>query len=111
MDQLRKSSSKYLFFVSFLAAILFTVTWKAASQRIESNYFGTPLTFPADTIPSKDTLPSTDTVPHRTGITSAAPTLLPGNDSLRQKTDTFSVKLSKDSFDEPVRYAAEDSAV
>lgn len=111
MDQLRKSSSKYLFFVPFMAAILFTVTWKAASQRIESNYFGTPLTFPADTIPLKDTVPSTDTVPRRTGITSADTTLLPGNDSLRQKTDTFSVKLSKDSFDEPVRYAAQDSAV
>lgn len=111
MEQLRKFSSKYIFPVSFLAAILFTVTWKAASQRIESNYFGSPLTLASDTIPAKDTIPSSDTLRKRTRITSADTTLLPGTDSMTQKTDTFSVKLSKDSFDEPVKYSAEDSAV
>jgi LPS-assembly protein len=111
MEQLRKFSSKYFFTVSFLAAILFTVTWKAASQRIDTTYFGTPLTFPADTIPAKDTIPRADTVPSRIVITSSDTTLLPGNDSIRQKTDTFSVRLSKDSFEDPVKYYAEDSAV
>ncbi len=111
MYQLRKFSSKYILTVPILAAILFTVTWKAASQRIDSTYFDTPLTFPPDTIPTKDTVPTLDTVPRRTGITQADTTLLPGVDSVTQKTDTFSVKLSKDSFSEPVKYYAEDSAV
>nr|WP_255724183.1 putative LPS assembly protein LptD [Terrimonas ginsenosidimutans] len=111
MDQLRKFSPKYFLTVPILAAILFTLTWKAASQRIESSYFDTPLTFSTDTIPAKDTIPRIDTVPRRTGITTTDTTLLPGADSVTQKTDTFSVKLSKDSFDEPIKYYAEDSAV
>ncbi|HEX2848498.1 MAG TPA: putative LPS assembly protein LptD [Chitinophagaceae bacterium] len=128
--------------MSLLAAILFTVTWKAASQRIETTYFDTPLTFSADTVPvksmlspvnripprsgitSSDTVPlpgrgrdiKTDTIPRmdsasRINVTSSDTTLLPGSDSLRQKTDTFSVRLSKDSFEEPIKYNAEDSAV
>jgi len=140
--ELRKFSSKYFSTVSLLAAILFTVTWKAASQRIETTYFDTPLTFSADTVPvksmlfpvkavpprsgitSSDTVPlpsraqeiKTDTIPRtdtasRINITSSDTTLLPGSDSLRQKTDTFSVRLSKDSFEEPIKYNAEDSAV
>lgn len=38
---------------------------------------------------------------------------IPGADStqLKQKTDTFSLRLSKDSLDAPLRYQAEDSAV
>lgn len=40
-------------------------------------------------------------------------TKLPGTDTAgtRPKTDTFSLKISKDSLDAPLRYAAEDSAV
>lgn len=111
MEQLRKFSSKIFFIVSFLAAILLTVTWKAASQRIDTTHFGRPLTFAADTIPAKDTIPFADTLPRAGRFNPPDTGRVSSPDSMSRTVDTFSVRLSKDSFDEPVNYAAEDSAV
>lgn len=54
-----------------------------------------------DTIPKDSTIKDSlarDTIPH-------------AKDSLVQKTDTFSVKMSKDSLDAPISYTASDSVV
>src|SRR6185503_19050615 len=76
-------------------------------------------TLPTDTIPAKraDTIPvkqNKDSL-FRTNADSSLIDTLPGRDSLLRRdsvvTDTFSLKLSKDSLDAPVYYEAEDSAV
>jgi LPS-assembly protein len=67
-----------------------------------------------DTIRRKitDTTPRRrDTIIHRTSADTTAFTDTTRRDSLVRVTDTFSVKLSKDSLDAPVTYSASDSGV
>ncbi len=84
-----KQSSAWILFVSLL---LITSNLRA---NYNSDYdFYNSLTAFQDT--SK--VPKSDTIPQR-------------KDSLITKTDTFSIKMSKDSLDAPVNYAASDSMV
>ncbi len=108
MKQLYKFRSIYFFYGILTAAMLCTLTWKTAANGILPPDFRSPLTTLADTIrplPAKD---SNDKIT----VVSADTTRLPGKDSaFKEKTDTFSLKLSKDSLDAPLKYAAEDSVV
>lgn len=85
--------------------LFFTVTWKTAAGHTFIREFGTPLTAVAiDTIPVKIDS-SRNTV---VADTSKKPLK---DTSVKQKIDTFSLKISKDSLDAPVKYQAQDSAV
>ncbi|MBS1575898.1 MAG: LPS-assembly protein LptD [Bacteroidetes bacterium] len=123
MNKLRKFSLKYLFAGTLTAGFLLFLTWKAGAGYVRVNNFYSPLTS-SDTLPVKrDTAqPSAqlirDTIPVTT-VDSLKKTpkdsLALKSDSLTRRdsvvTDTFSLKLSKDSLDAPVFYEAEDSAV
>lgn len=87
--------------------MLCTLTWKTTANGISLEHFRSPLTITDTTGPllkrKIDAIPATvntDTV------------RLPAKDStIKEKVDTFSLKISKDSLDAPLKYAAEDSAV
>ena len=92
-----------------MAVILSTLTWKTSARYIHSANFLSPLTIARDT--TKPTLKTDST---RTVINAFVDTTkLPLKDSsvVKEKVDTFSLKISKDSLDAPLKYAAEDSAV
>ncbi|HSU28750.1 MAG TPA: hypothetical protein VLJ68_10235, partial [Chitinophagaceae bacterium] len=108
MKQLYKFSSNY-FLKGVGAALIFcTLTWKTASANTYSSGFLTILTAAADTI-----IPTIRTDRNRNFIPLRADTTKPRPDSsvTRTKTDTFSLRISKDSLVAPLRYTAEDSAV
>ena len=87
--------------------MLFTLTWKTAASGIVSSDFRSPLTITDTTGP----LIKKETVPALT-IIKTDTTRLPGKDTAsKEKVDTFNLKISKDTLDAPLRYAAEDSAV
>src|SRR5258705_4443112 len=112
MDQLHKFSSNYFRIAILTVAIFCTVTCKTEAQRTRDRLLTRPLTTTKDTIP-----PKKDTTSRITIISSDTTRILPDSlsasrDSLAiQKTDTFSLKLSKDTLDAPVKYEAQDSAV
>ncbi len=88
--------------------MLCTLTWKTAANGIFSPDFRSPLTTMADTIKPLTAKDSSN----RLTVLPADTNRLPGTDSaFKEKTDTFSLKISKDSLDAPLKYAAEDSAV
>ena len=121
MRKLGKNSLKYNFLLVFLACLLY-ITHDAAAHYTPEERICNPLTIlqdtvkairaSADTVPGrKDTLPGRrDTLPDRKDtvprVDSAG-----RSDSLANTTDTFSLKLSKDSLDAPVEYSASDSMV
>lgn len=133
MNRLRKFSLKYFFTGALMALLFLVLTWESSAQRIKLGYFGTALTAgisdtipPAspqtvrrilsgtlDTLPKKVVINPNDTIPF-TGDSSAILLDSAGNiidTSDRVRTDTFSLKLSKDSLEAPVQYSAEDSVV
>src|SRR5437868_732541 len=104
MKQLRKISSKYFRIAILTVAIFCTVTSKTEAQRNRERLLTRPLT-------TKDTIPPKKDSTTRIIINSSDTSLLAADSSHFQKTDTFSLKLSKDSLDAPVKYEAQDSAV
>ncbi|HMF72769.1 MAG TPA: hypothetical protein VK616_14930, partial [Flavitalea sp.] len=107
MRKLGKNSLKYNFLLVFLACLLY-ITHDAAAHYTPEERICNPLTILQDTVKpvraSRDTVPGRkDTVPR---VDSAG-----RRDSLANTTDTFSLKLSKDSLDAPVEYSASDSMV
>ena len=115
MKRLRKFRPNYLLTGALTAVLFCTVTWITAANRVPVIEFGSPLTaFATDTVPTK---PSKDSNALRVvADTSKKP--LPDStnkflpDSIpKQRVDTFSLKISKDSLDAPVKYEAEDSVV
>ena len=109
MKQLYKFRPKNFLNWVLTAALLFTLTWKTAAIDISPPFFYSPLTAIADTIRPVSKNDSLSAL----SINNKDTTKLPGKDSLavRQKVDTFSLKLSKDSMDAPLKYEAEDSVV
>jgi LPS-assembly protein len=113
MKQLYKFSSNSFFSGALVAAMLCTLTWNSAADHVPAIDFRRALTTIADTtIPpvKKDSLRNTvapllDTIP--TVIDS---TRLPITDSI-PKIDTFSLKISSDSLEAPLKYEAKDSVV
>ncbi|HEY6063918.1 MAG TPA: putative LPS assembly protein LptD, partial [Chitinophagaceae bacterium] len=92
-----------------MAVMLCTLTWKTSAGHIHTDNFRSPLTIPRDT--TKPILKPDSLRGNINAFTDT--TKLPGKDSVivKEKTDTFSLKISKDSLDAPLKYAAEDSAV
>ena len=110
MKQLHKISSKKFFIAILSVAILCTLTFTAEAQRIQNKVLTRPSP-PKDTIPPKKD--STDRIKIISSDTSRlAVDSLRLSDSLPGiKTDTFTLKVSKDTLDAPVKYEAQDSAV
>ena len=105
MKQLRKINSKFFLIAITTVASFCTLTPTAEAQRVPGRDFIRPLT--ADTVKPRVKNDSTG----RLIITSSDTTRLPGDSLKIQKTDTFSLKLAKDTLDAPVKYSADDSAV
>ncbi len=106
MKQLRKFRPNYFFTGTLFAVILCTITWKTSANHLRTPEFRRALTITADTIiPSK-----TDTLKQVSPIISDTAEF-PLKDSSKQKIDTFSLKISKDSLEAPLKYTAEDSVV
>lgn len=99
MNRLLKINSIFFLKRVFGLFIFFTLTWNVSAQRAIPKDFDSLLTR------------KTDTIPLRLIITSSDTTTLPGDTGRMQKTDTFSLKLSKDTLDAPVEYYAQDSVV
>ena len=110
MKQLYKFRPNFFLNQVLTAALLFTLTWKTAAINIDPHFFYSPLTAVIDTtirpLIKKDSL-------SQLTINANDTTKLPGKDSfvVRQRIDTFSLKISKDSIEAPLKYAAEDSVV
>lgn len=102
MNQLRKFSLKKFFLKSLTAVVLFTITWNAAAQRIPGKEISSPLTKQDSTKPP---------VVNRVLSSADSARLASGDSSVLNVTDTFNIKLSKDSLEAPVNYYAEDSVV
>lgn len=109
MKQLYKFKLNYFFKGILVVLLLCTLTWKTTARHIHSNNFRSTLTIVGDTtkpILKPDSLKNEfKTIPDTTK--------LPVKDSsvLNEKVDTFSLKISKDSLDAPLKYSAEDSVV
>ena len=119
MKRLHKFSLKYLLTSVLTAFLFFTQTWKSAGNDSYSGNFYTPLTIFADTIPlktTKDSLLKNRFLNNKDSLNiglvdSAALKFSIDSSEIINKTDTFSLKISKDSLDAPVTYEAEDSVV
>ena len=118
MKRLRKFRLKYLFTGVLTAVLFFTQTWKTAGNYFNYKEFDVTLTTFLDTVPAVSKKDSLVKMPARTDSTINIPadSLIRNNlenDTTGKiiKTDTFSLKIAKDSIDAPVRYQAEDSAV
>lgn len=111
MNQLRKFSSKTFFIRSLVVVFLFTVTSDLLAQRVPPGQIKDSLTKSQDSLKLKsqktDSIAAHDSVNISVGDTLANKL----RDSTIQVIDTFSLKLSKDTLDAPVHYAAEDSVV
>lgn len=116
MKQLYKFRSIYFFYGILTAVIFCTLTWKTAANGVPGHFFYTPLTYFADTVKpliKKDAINANNVAGSDTAKLPAADTTkLPGIDSIiKQKIDTFSLKVSKDSLEAPLKYEAADSVV
>jgi len=123
MKQLYKFRPNIFFYGILTAAMFCTLTWKTAANSILPPDFRSALTFSlvvtgADTTKpllrraTNNNLTISNSNPTDTTKPTRPTTALPGNDtSIKQKVDTFQLKISKDSLDAPLKYAAEDSAV
>ena len=93
--------------------MLCTLTWKTTANSISPAHFLSPLTI--QQLPGTDTIKPVvrkDTAAKLSTISIGDTVKLPGKDTLiKEKVDTFSLKISKDTLDAPLKYAAEDSAV
>lgn len=112
MEQLRKFKPKYFLAGILTAAFFFILTCESAGQVVPRKEIIRPLTT-ADTVKPRTNADTT------AGVVITATDTIPGDttrvtltDSINeQRVDTFSLKLSKDTLDAPVRYEAADSAV
>jgi len=124
MKQLYKIRPKIFLNQILTVSLLFLLTWNSTASNIRPAIFYTPLTSAADTtIPiTKERLlqaviKGKDTIPKASIDTTTKPsidtTTFSDSDSIITSTriDTFSIKLSKDSMDAPLKYFAEDSVV
>ncbi len=109
MNQLRKFRLKYLLTGVLTAVIFCTLTWKTTASNLPSGIFFSTLTFHNDTTKpiiqneglKKNRSIQKDSIRMNKGDTSKPV----------ERVDTFSLKISKDSLDAPVKYEAQDSAV
>jgi lipopolysaccharide assembly outer membrane protein LptD (OstA) len=111
-----KFSSIYLLTGLLTATIFYSQTWKTSLHDVSHEHFITSLTSYTDTVPPK---PKKDSVRNekvnsdslKINLSDSASRLANDTTPPKANTDTFSIKLSKDSLDAPVKYEAADSAV
>ncbi|MBS1933867.1 MAG: LPS-assembly protein LptD [Bacteroidetes bacterium] len=98
----RKISSKYILVLIF-TVVFFSVTFNSPANYLHFTHFDKTLTASIDTVPVPKVKDSEvkDSVLKDTTI----------KDSIIQKTDTFELKISKDSLEAPISYSASDSIV
>ncbi len=109
MKQPYKFRSIYFLYGVLTAVIIYSQTWKTAAASIRAHDFFNSLTNFTDTtkpIVGKDSIAKPADIQSDTTRPGLMDTL-PG----KEKVDTFSFKISKDSLDAPLKYEAEDSAV
>lgn len=109
MKQFYKFRPNYFLYTLLTASIFYAQTWKTAASGNQVRDFRSPLTNASDTTKLPVKKDSTgETV--NSIIDTTKPAVI---DTLPevQKTDTFSLKISKDSLDAPLKYEAADSAV
>lgn len=109
MNQLYKFSSNYFLKGVLVTAIFCTVTWKTSAVRNTLPEFGSLLTAGTDTVKpvvKPDSLRILNNISKDTTIKPPVDTI-----GRKERIDTFSLKISKDSLDAPLKYKAEDSAV
>ncbi len=100
MTQLYKIRPKNIFYAAITALFFFTLTWKTAANSIHQQQFRSPLTQQKDT-----------TIPKNNNSIGDSVKLTRTDTVITPRTDTFSLKIAKDSLDAPLKYSAEDSAV
>lgn len=95
-------------YCTILPLVLFcTVTWKTAANSADFKRFDSPLTTAqVPDAPVRDTPPVLRVI-----ATDTTRMLRTDSIEMIQTTDTFQLKMAKDSLNEPVHYQAEDSAV
>ena len=105
MNNKSKGNSKYIVAIA-LGVMLCSITLFSASNYTPKAFFYNALTSATDTVPKK--IPVKDSAGlHRTDSAGIKDT----TGERMQKVDSFEVKVSKDSLDAPVAYAATDSMV
>ena len=102
----RKNSLKYSI-TAILVMVFMTLTANNFSNDTGRHLFYKSLT--EDRPNTNEILTYSDTIPVRNDSAIKRNDTIPGKDSLINKTDTFSVAMSKDSLDAPVNYEAADS--
>jgi lipopolysaccharide transport LptD-like protein len=110
----RKISSKFLLVLIF-TVLFFSVTFNSLSNYSHSPRFYKTLTACAHTMKplpqaAKDTVIK-DTIKKDSSKLNASIADTSFKDTLIEKTDTFDLKVSKDSLDAPIAYSASDSIV
>lgn len=109
MNQLYKFTSN-CFSISLLGVLLYlSMTGKKESYYKSGPFFDKPLTNRSDTtkLPSRP-----DSIKVVTPLTTdSGSTQIADTSGIRNKVDTFDLKISKDSLEAPLKYSAEDSAV
>ena len=111
MMQLYKFRPKTFLNLLLTALLLLTLTLNRASANISRSIFYSPLTAITDTIPAVTQIDSLSKFLRPNSDTTKLPLDSLKRDSLRQHVDTFSLKISKDSLDAPLKYSADDSVV
>lgn len=102
----RKNSLKYSISTIFVMGFM-ALTANIFSNDTSRHQFYKSLTAQAPN--TNEILTPADTIPRGRDGSAKINDTIPGRDSLVNKTDTFSVKMSKDSLDAPVNYEAADS--
>lgn len=109
MEQLHKIKSILSLKRVFTTLILFTLTWNVHAQHIVSEKINNSLTRNIDSNKIKSDAPLPVSLGTRVADTTKKPAV--DTSGFIVKTDTFSLKISKDTLDAPLHYKAEDSAV
>ncbi|HVE60209.1 MAG TPA: putative LPS assembly protein LptD, partial [Chitinophagaceae bacterium] len=120
MIGVHKFSLKNFFFLLLTLASFSLVTWHSKAADITKFEIYSTLTSdtikPIKKIGIKDSIPSKTLLQNTIPVSSSQDTIPIKRDSVLKdtvlpRTDTFSLKISKDTLDGPVHYEAEDSAV
>lgn len=112
MTPLYKFRSNYFSYGILTAVIIYSQTWITTAHSVPHRFFGSPLTTIADTTRPRPGADSNRVESDTSRIPGADTSGLPGTDtSIKQKTDTFNLKLSKDSLEAPLKYEAADSVI
>ena len=115
-----KFSLKRLFFILLTLAFFCVLTWKGEARSIGWKEIYSTLTTDTTKPPKKDTVPTKSDLNHpsprvntlKSPIDSLADSLhRQARDTTPVISDTFTLRMSKDTLDAPVEYEAEDSAV